>query len=122
MPKRKPQEIWVNRVWRWACCKNNSQFSPCLCQYTLGRMWILESPCHMALGLCWVLGELWLYYISKMSFSRWEPPGVSELVWSLHLVASISGDHHTPAEHSGWPSESLATMMTGAGQPWEELW
>jgi len=43
--------------------------------------------------------------ISKMYFSRWEPPGVSERMWSVNLEASISGDYQTLGGHSGRPSE-----------------
>jgi hypothetical protein len=43
--------------------------------------------------------------ISKMYFSRWEPPGVSERMWSVNLEASISGEYQTLGGHSGRPSE-----------------
>jgi len=42
---------------------------------------------------------------SKMYFSHWEPPGVSERMWSVNLDASISGECQTIGGHSGRPSE-----------------
>jgi len=41
-----------------------------------------------------------IYYISKMYFSHWKPPGVSERMWSVHLDASISGEYQTPGGRS----------------------
>jgi hypothetical protein len=35
------------------------------------------------------------HVISKMYFSRWELPGVSERMWSVNLEASISGEYQT---------------------------
>jgi len=55
------------------------------------------------------------FNISTMSFSLWEPPGVSERMWSVNLDALISGEDQTLGGHSGWPSESLGSVMTGAG-------
>jgi hypothetical protein len=43
--------------------------------------------------------------ISKMYFSRWEPPGVSEWMWSVNVKASISGEYQTLGGHSGRPSK-----------------
>jgi hypothetical protein len=43
--------------------------------------------------------------ISKMYFSHWEPPGVSERRWSVNLEASISGENQTLGGHSGRPSK-----------------
>jgi len=43
--------------------------------------------------------------ISKMYFSHWKPPGVSEGMWSVNLDASISGEYGTLGGHSSWPSE-----------------
>jgi len=43
--------------------------------------------------------------ISKMYFSHWEPPGVSERMWSVNLEVSISGKYQTLGGHSGRPSE-----------------
>ena len=43
--------------------------------------------------------------ISKMYFSHWKIPGVSERMWSVNLDASISGEYQTLGEHSGQPSE-----------------
>jgi hypothetical protein len=34
-----------------------------------------------------------LQYISKMYFGHWQPPGVSERMWSVNLNASISGEY-----------------------------
>jgi len=43
--------------------------------------------------------------ISKMYFSHWKPPGVSERMWSVSLDASISGEYQTLGGHSCRPSE-----------------
>jgi hypothetical protein len=45
------------------------------------------------------------FSISKMYFSHWEPPGVSERRRSVNLEASISGENQTLGGHSGRPSE-----------------
>jgi hypothetical protein len=34
-----------------------------------------------------------LSYISKLHYSHWKPPGVSERMWSVNLDASISGEY-----------------------------
>jgi hypothetical protein len=57
--------------------------------------------------------------VSKMYFSRWEPPGVSERMWSVNLEASVSGEYQTLGGHSGRPSELLGPVMIGTGVPWE---
>jgi len=43
--------------------------------------------------------------ISKMYFSHWKPPGVSERMWSANLYASISGEYQTLGVHSCQPSD-----------------
>ena len=43
--------------------------------------------------------------ISKMYFSHWKAPGVSERMWSINLDASISGEYQTLGGHSCRPSE-----------------
>jgi len=43
--------------------------------------------------------------ISKINFSHWKPPGVSERMWSVNLDGSISGECQTPGGHSGRPWE-----------------
>ena len=43
--------------------------------------------------------------ISKMYFSHWKPPGVSQRMWSVNLDASISGEYQTLGGHSWWTSE-----------------
>jgi len=43
--------------------------------------------------------------ISKMYFSHWNTPGVSERMWSVILDASISGEYQTLGGHSCRPSE-----------------
>jgi len=48
--------------------------------------------------------DLWCR-ISKMYFSHWKTPGVSERMWSVILDASISGEYQTLAEYSCRPSE-----------------
>jgi len=44
-------------------------------------------------------------FISKMYFSHWKPPGVSERMWSVNLDASISGEYQTLGGHLCQPSE-----------------
>jgi len=44
-------------------------------------------------------------HISKMYFSHWKTPGVSERMWSVILDASISGEYQTLGGHSCRPSE-----------------
>jgi len=43
--------------------------------------------------------------ISRMYFSLWKPPGVSERMWSVNLGPSISGEYQTLGGHSDWPLE-----------------
>ena len=43
-------------------------------------------------------------HISKVYFSLWKTPGVSEMMWSVSLEASISGEYQTLGGHSGRPS------------------
>jgi len=54
-----------------------------------------------------VIQLVWRYTldISKMYFSHWKTPGVSERMWSVNLDASISGEYQTLGGHSGQPSE-----------------
>jgi hypothetical protein len=59
----------------------------------IARMDYMEASCVLYVN------------ISKMYFSRWEPPGVSERMWSVKLEASISGEYQTLGGHSGRPSE-----------------
>jgi hypothetical protein len=54
-------------------------------------------------------------YISKMNFSFWKTPGVSERMWSVNLEASISGEYQTLAGYVGRPLEELGFLMTGTG-------
>jgi len=60
--------------------------------------------------------------ISKMYFSHWAPPGVSERMWSVNIKASISWEYQTLGGHSGRPCQYLGSLMTGTGVPWEWLW
>ena len=46
-----------------------------------------------------------LRFISRMYFSHWKPPGVSERMWSVNLDGSISGEYQTIGGHSCEPSE-----------------
>jgi len=46
-----------------------------------------------------------LSLISKMYFSHWKPPGVSEKMWSVNLDVSISGEYQTLGGHFCRPSE-----------------
>ena len=56
-----------------------------------------------------------LHSISKMYFSHWKPPGVSERMWSVNLDASISAEYQTLGGHSCRPWEQLAAPMTSLG-------
>jgi len=63
-------------------------------------------------------------FISKMYFSHWKPPGVSERMWSVNLDASISGEYETrgghscrPSEEEGVPATSKRAPATGLGAP-----
>jgi hypothetical protein len=56
-------------------------------------------------------------YISKMYFSHWKPPGVSERMWSVNLDASISGEYQTLGGHCCRPSELLGAPTTSLGAP-----
>jgi len=60
--------------------------------------------------------------IRKMYFSHWEPPGVSERMWSENLNASISAEYQTLRGHSGRPSVKLKPLIMGTGVPYEWLW
>jgi len=60
--------------------------------------------------------------ISKMNFSNWEPPGVSQRIWSVNLEVSISGEYQNLVGLSAWPSEELGSLMTGTALPCERLW
>jgi len=53
------------------------------------RVWVIQSA----------------HYIRKMYFSHWNPPGVSERMWSVNLDAPISGEYQTLGGHSCRPSE-----------------
>jgi len=63
--------------------------------YPLTEKYML--PVAQAMGL--------VAYISKMNFSLWKPPGVSERMWSVNLDASISGEYQTLGGHSCQPLE-----------------
>jgi len=60
-------------------------------------------------------------HISKMYFSHWKPPGVSERMWSVNLNASISGEYQTLGGHSCRPSEYLGAPATSLGAPTTNL-
>jgi hypothetical protein len=57
--------------------------------------------------------------ISKMYFSLWEPPEVSERMWSVNLDGSMSGEYQTIGGHSDLPLELLRALITGTGIPWK---
>jgi len=54
-------------------------------------------------------------YITKMYFSHWKPPGVSERMWSVNLDTSISGEYQTLWGHSRRHSEYRESPITGPG-------
>ncbi|MEA2207444.1 MAG: hypothetical protein QOE77_4220 [Blastocatellia bacterium] len=43
-----------------------------------------------------------------MYFSHWEPPGVSERMWSVNLDASISGEYQTQGAVAGHGQDKMA--------------
>jgi len=45
------------------------------------------------------------HHISKMYFSLWKTPEVSERMWSVNLEASISEEYQTLGGYSSRPSE-----------------
>jgi hypothetical protein len=55
--------------------------------------------------IAWGKITLLRWLISKMYFSHWKPPGVSERMWSVNLDASISGEYQTLGGHSCRRSE-----------------
>jgi len=57
--------------------------------------------------------------ISKMYFSFWQPPEVSERIWSVNLEWSISGEYQTVRGHSGLPLEYWRALRMGTEVPWE---
>ena len=63
-----------------------------------------EHVCHL-LHRLQQLGRYSKVNISKMYFSHFQPPGVSERMWSVNLDASISGEYQTIGGHSGRPWE-----------------
>jgi len=69
----------------------------------------------------WELKAGW-WYIHKMYFSHWEPPGVCKRRRSVKIEASMSGENQTREGHSGRPSEKMESLKTGTGAPWERLW
>jgi len=57
------------------------------------------------------------YDISKIYFSLWKTPGVSERMCSVNLDASISGEYQTLGGHSCRPSMQPGSLMNGTGVP-----
>jgi len=49
---------------------------------------------------------------------HWNPAGVSERMWSVHLDASISVEYRTLGGHSCRPSQWLGVPTTRVGAPW----
>jgi hypothetical protein len=68
------------------------------CHQRIPEMLIESSPTQVVL-------EVPAHFISKMYFTHWEPPGVSERRRSVNLEASISGEHQTLGGYSGRQSE-----------------
>ena len=64
---------------------------------SIGQLLGEQRHCCMGLNV--------VSFISKMYFSHWEPPGVSERRRSVNLEASISGENQTLGGHSARPSE-----------------
>jgi len=72
------------------------------------------SCCHC---LQW---HIWSY-ISQMYCSHWNPPGVSERMWSVNLDASIAGEYEIFGGHSCRPSDWLGAPVTCLGEPTTSL-
>jgi len=62
--------LWVHSIITFRCTRNCSQTLPAACPDIL-------------------YVDLVTIYISKMYFSQWKPPEVSERMWSENLDASI---------------------------------
>jgi len=63
----------------------------------------LTEPCTLWRRIsCFPSLRWWLalHRISKMYFSHWMPPGVSESMWSVNLDESNSGEYQTLGGHS----------------------
>jgi len=70
--------------------------------------WLIYVPTgwrHLLIRHRQPLIERTIASISKMYFSHWKLPGVSERMWSVNLDASISGEYQTLGAHSCEPSE-----------------
>jgi len=80
-----------------ALSRNRSAQGMCILQLVTSSVNGLEKGSHLT-------AEYYLG-ISKMYFSLWKPPGVSERMWSVNLDASISEEYQTLGGHSGQPSE-----------------
>ena len=52
-----------------------------------------------------------------MYSSHWKPAGVSEMMSSVNLYVSISGEYQTLGGHSCWPSKQLGAPTTSLGVP-----
>jgi len=55
--------------------------------------------------------------ISKTHPSHWNPPGVSERMWSVDLDVSMSGEYRTLGGHYIRPSERLGVVVSSLGAP-----
>jgi len=62
----------------------------------------------------WLLG-MDCTFISKLYFHLWKTSEVSERMWSVNLEASILAEYRTLGGHSGRPSQSLGSLITGTG-------
>jgi hypothetical protein len=82
-----------------------------------GISFIHISHVNILVGHTYHVTRALLLCISKMKFSRWGPPGVSETMWSVNLDASISGDYQTIGGHSCRPSKKLGVPTTIMGAP-----
>jgi len=60
---------------------------------------------QMPIGCPEWCGGVLMMCISKMYFSLWKTPEVSERMWSVNLDAWISEEYQTVGGHSGRPSE-----------------
>jgi len=91
-------------------CKFTRLRPPCSHNHGLQVRTIMASKCISKLARS-LPGSVCLsslhrhFHITKMYFSLWKTPGVSERMWSVKLEASISGEYQTLGGYSGRPSE-----------------
>jgi hypothetical protein len=114
--KYKPYKVNLFSIWgiNILVSKNSNVVAWCWCckYWAVRRYWIILNV------TLWNVVSPRGLYISKMYFSLWKPPEVSERMWSVNLEGSISEEYQTVGGHSGRPSEKLRSPLTVTGVPW----